>query len=83
MSISGLNGGKNEMPNNASLRTQDMSTDRRRASDFTLTRAHPKRETSMVEAARALTNRMKPTAPLRNKFSAFATAPCRGLSLSR
>ena len=26
---------------------------------------------------------MKPTAPLRNKFSVFATTPCRGLSLSR
>jgi hypothetical protein len=26
---------------------------------------------------------MKPTAPFRNKFSAFATTPCRGLSLSR
>ena len=27
--------------------------------------------------------RMKPTAPSRNKFSEFATTPCRGLSLSR
>jgi hypothetical protein len=26
---------------------------------------------------------MKPTAPFRNKFSVFATTPCRGLSLSR
>jgi hypothetical protein len=26
---------------------------------------------------------MKPTAPLRNKFSVIATTPCRGLSLSR
>ena len=26
---------------------------------------------------------MKPTAPLRNKFSVLATTPCRGLSLSR
>ena len=26
---------------------------------------------------------MKPTAPLRNKLSVFATTPCRGLSLSR
>jgi hypothetical protein len=26
---------------------------------------------------------MKPTAPLRDKFSVFATTPCRGLSLSR
>ena len=26
---------------------------------------------------------MKPTAPLRNNFSVFATTPCRGLSLSR
>ncbi|SRR6266496_3139869 len=26
---------------------------------------------------------MKPTAPCRNKFSVFATTPCRGLSLSR
>src|SRR5437762_3962172 len=26
---------------------------------------------------------MKPTAPLRCKFSVFATTPCRGLSLSR
>ena len=26
---------------------------------------------------------MKPTAPFRNEFSVFATAPCRGLSLSR
>ena len=26
---------------------------------------------------------MKPTAPWRNKFSVFATAPCRGLSLAR
>ena len=26
---------------------------------------------------------MKPTAPLRNKFSVFATTPCRGSSLSR
>src|SRR6266446_6668200 len=26
---------------------------------------------------------MKPTAPLQNKFSVFATTPCRGLSLSR
>ena len=26
---------------------------------------------------------MKPTAPLRNAFSVFATTPCRGLSLSR
>src|SRR5260370_41918631 len=26
---------------------------------------------------------MKPTAPPRNKFSEFATTPCRGLSLSR
>ncbi len=26
---------------------------------------------------------MKPTAPLRYKFSVFATTPCRGLSLSR
>jgi hypothetical protein len=25
---------------------------------------------------------MKPTAPLRHKFSVFATTPCRGLSLS-
>jgi hypothetical protein len=33
--------------------------------------------------AHHLTNRMKPTAPLRNKFSMFATTPCRGLSLSR
>ncbi len=24
---------------------------------------------------------MKPTAPFRNKFSVFATTPCRGLSL--
>jgi|ERR1041385_1687237 hypothetical protein len=26
---------------------------------------------------------MKPTAPRRNKYSVFATTPCRGLSLSR
>ena len=26
---------------------------------------------------------MKPTAPLRNEFSVFATTPCRGLSLFR
>ena len=26
---------------------------------------------------------MKPTAPLRDNFSVFATTPCRGLSLSR
>jgi len=26
---------------------------------------------------------MKPTAPLRNKFSLFATTPCHGLSLFR
>src|SRR5256885_828087 len=26
---------------------------------------------------------MKPTAPFGNKFSVFATTPCRGLSLSR
>jgi len=26
---------------------------------------------------------MKPTAPLRNKFSVFVTTPCRGLSLFR
>jgi hypothetical protein len=26
---------------------------------------------------------MKPTAPFRNQFSELATAPCRGLSLSR
>ena len=26
---------------------------------------------------------MKPTPPLRGKFSVLATAPCRGLSLSR
>jgi hypothetical protein len=26
---------------------------------------------------------MKPTAPHRNELSLFATAPCRGLSLSR
>jgi hypothetical protein len=26
---------------------------------------------------------MKPTAPWRDKFSVFATTPCRGLSLSR
>jgi hypothetical protein len=26
---------------------------------------------------------MKPTAPLRNEFSMFATTPCHGLSLSR
>ena len=26
---------------------------------------------------------MKPTAPLRGKFSVFATTPCRGLALSR
>jgi hypothetical protein len=30
-----------------------------------------------------LNQSMKPTAPWRNKFSVFATTPCRGLSLSR
>jgi hypothetical protein len=37
-----------------------------------------------VTDMRSLSNQtMKPTAPWRNKFSVFATTPCRGLSLSR
>src|SRR5713226_7429977 len=34
-------------------------------------------------ARRSSNQSMKPTAPLREKFSVFATTPCRGLSLSR
>ena len=32
---------------------------------------------------KTLTNRSKPTAPLRNQFSVLVTTPCRGLSRSR
>jgi uncharacterized membrane protein YphA (DoxX/SURF4 family) len=35
------------------------------------------------ESAMRPNQSMKPTAPLQNKFSVFATTPCRGLSLSR
>ena len=36
-----------------------------------------------IMRANSSNQEMKPTAPLRNNFSVFATTPCRGLSLSR
>jgi hypothetical protein len=39
--------------------------------------------TSTPKHLEASNKAMKPTAPLRSNFSVFATAPCRGLSLSR
>jgi hypothetical protein len=38
---------------------------------------------SVFSLAKASNRSMKPTAALQNKFSVFATTPCRGLFLSR
>ena len=47
------------------------------AGDIVSTSRHQGRHTKTSNQS------MKPTAPWRNEFSVFATAPCRGLSLSR
>ena len=51
---------------------------------FALVRLHMERPTLLSPFVHQRPNQsMKPTAPLRNEFSVFATTPCRGLSLSR
>ena len=44
---------------------------------------HLKSSATTTSVTKSSNQSMKPTAPCRNKFSVFATTPCRGLSLSR
>jgi hypothetical protein len=55
------------------LRSQDINTLQQ---EYILQAADVARKVLLSES-------MKPTAPLRNESSVFATTPCRGLSLSR
>jgi hypothetical protein len=60
----------------------DLEVDRLSDDTFKLT-AHYSDTDSEVIWPRTSNQSMKPAPPTRNKFSVFATTPCRGLSLSR